>query len=205
MEFYKTTIFRDIFIRQLWLSLNQRFIKNKVVKQLMILASFLTLFGCETNAQKLNVTAIYSEPNQVTREVPETGAVHNYTTRKEVTKRLNPMIFLISKNAEILKFRIQGNISSGGLNINQVRKIRFEKGEQNSNSMTLRYYVEIKKIPGKEGSDVVGYNYTKDEIYKIPSDVKIIKIELYEDRIKNISDTTPKLIAEQTFNFFAKI
>ncbi|MDX8567391.1 hypothetical protein OZ668_05315 [Elizabethkingia sp. HX XZB] len=176
-----------------------------MMKQLMIVTSFLTLFGCETNAQKLNITTIYSEPKRGTREVPETGAVHNYTTRKEVTKRLNPMIVMTSKNSEILKFRIQGNISSGGLNINQVRKIRFEKGEQNGNSITLRYYVEIKKIPGKEGSDVVGYNYTKDETYKIPKDVKIIKIELYEDRIKNISDTTPKLIAEQTFNFFAKI
>ena len=116
----------------------------------MILASFLTLFGCETNAQKLNVTAIYSEPNRVTREVPETGAVHNYTTRKEVTERLNPMIVMTSKNAEILKFRIQGNISSGGLNINRIKKIRFEKGEQNGNSMTLRYYVEIKRLPVKK-------------------------------------------------------
>ncbi|MDV4031665.1 hypothetical protein CMT49_06095 [Elizabethkingia anophelis] len=171
----------------------------------MILASFLILFGCEANAQKLNVTTIYSEPDRVTKEVPETGAVHTYTTRKEATKRLNPMIVMTSKNAEILKFRIQGNISSGGLNINQIRKIRFEKGEQNGNSMTLRYYAEIKKIPGKEGADVAGYNYTKDETYKIPNDVKIIKIELYEDQIKDTSGTTPKLIVEQTFNFFAKI
>lgn len=71
--------------------------------------------------------------------------------------------------------------------------------------MTLRYYVEVKKIPGKESSDVVGYNYTKDEIYKIPNDVKIIKIELYENQIKDTSATTPKLIAEQTFDLFAKI
>ncbi|MCL1637216.1 hypothetical protein OZ664_06015 [Elizabethkingia sp. HX WHF] len=176
-----------------------------MVKQLMILASFLTLFSCETNAQKLNITTIYSEPNRVTREVPETGGKHTYTTRKEATERLNPMIFMISKNAEILKFRIQGNISSGGLNINKIRKIRFEKGEHKGNSITLRYYAEVKKIPGKEGSDVVGYNYTKDETYKIPGDVKIIKIELYEDRIKDTFGTTPKLIAEKTFNFFAKI
>ncbi|EFK56690.1 hypothetical protein ACFU8T_09140 [Sphingobacterium spiritivorum] len=175
------------------------------MKYCIILASFLVLSGCKTNAQKLNVTTIYSETDRVTKEVPETGAVHTYTTRKEVTKRLNPMIVMTSKNAEILKFRIQGNISSGGLNINKIRKIRFEKGQQNGNNITLRYFAEVKKIPGKEGSDVVGYNYTKDETYKIPGDVKIIKIELYEDRIKNTSGTTPKLIAEQTFNFFAKI
>lgn len=175
------------------------------MKYCIILASFLVLSGCKTNAQKLQVTTIYSETDRVTKEVPETGAVHTYTTRKEVTKRLNPMIVMTSKNAEILKFRIQGNISSGGLNINKIRKIRFEKGQQNGNNITLRYFAEVKKIPGKEGSDVVGYNYTKDETYKIPGDVKIIKIELYEDRIKNTSGTTPKLIAEQTFNFFAKI
>ncbi|WP_311316621.1 hypothetical protein, partial [Elizabethkingia anophelis] len=198
-------IIRDIFIQQLWLSLNQRFIINKVVKQLMILASFLILFGCEANAQKLNVTTVYSEPNRVTREFPETGGKHTYTTRKEVTERLNPMIVMTSKNAETLKFRIQGNISSGGLNINKIRKIRLEEAAQNGNSLTLRYYVEVKKIPGKESSDVVGYNYTKDEIYKIPNDVKIIKIELYENQIKDTSATTPKLIAEQTFDLFAKI
>ncbi|MGJ1267602.1 hypothetical protein ACR78F_08065 [Sphingobacterium spiritivorum] len=175
------------------------------MKYCIILASFLVLSGCKTNAQKLQVTTIYSEPDRVTKEVPETGAVHTYTTRKEVTKRLNPMIVMTSKNAEILKFRIQGNISSGGLNIYKIRKIRFEKGEQNGNNMTLRYYAEIKKIPGKEDADVAGYNYTKDETYKIPNDVKIIKIELYEDQIKDTSGTAPKLIVEQTFNFFVKI
>ena len=51
----------------------------------------------------------------------------------------------------------------------------------------------------------MGYNYTKDEIYKIPNDVKIIKIELYENQMKDTSATTPKLIAEQTFDLFAKI
>ena len=82
--------------------------------------------------------------------------------------------------------------------------IRFERGEQKGNTITLRYYVEIKKYPGKESADVKGYNYTKDEIYKIPNDVKLINIQLYEDRIDGIAATNPKLIAEQTFNFFEK-
>lgn len=171
----------------------------------MIVTSFLALFSCETNAQKLNITTIYSEPKRITREIPETGAVYNYTTSKEVTERFSPMIVMISKNAEILKFRIQGNISSGGHNIHRIKKIRFEKGEQNGNSMILKYYVEIKRIPGKESAGVTGYNYSKDESFKIPNDIKIIKIELYEDQIKGASGRNPKLIAEQTFNFFARI
>jgi hypothetical protein len=51
---------------------------------------------------------------------------------------------------------------------------------------------------------VKGYNYAKDETYEIPNDVKLIDIQLYEDRI-NIAANNPKLIAEQTFNFFSKI
>ncbi len=175
------------------------------MKYFIILTSFLTLFGCETNAQKLNVETIYAEPKRHTREVPETGTVHKYTTRKEITKRLSPMIVMTSRNPEILKFRIEGNISSGGHNIYQIRKIRFEKGEQNGNCMTLRYYVEVKKIPGKESADVVGYNYTKDDTYKIADSVKIIKIELYEDEINDRSIKIPKLIAGQTFNLFEKL
>lgn len=175
------------------------------MKYFIILTSFLTLFGCETNAQKLNVKTIYAEPKRHTREVPGTGTVHKYTTRKEITKRLSPLIIMTSKNAEILKFRIQGNISSGGHNIHQVRKIRFEKGEQNGNCMTLRYYVEVKKVPGKESADVTGYNYTKDETYKIPDSVKLVRIELYEDRINDTPAKIPKFIAGQTFNLFAKL
>ncbi|MEG0926678.1 hypothetical protein [Chryseobacterium sp.] len=175
------------------------------MKYFIILTSFLALSGCKTGVQKLKISAIYTEPKKVTREIPGTDSTHTFTTRTEVTERLAPMIFMLSKNAEMLKFRIQGNISSSEHSIHQIRKIRFEKGEQNGNYMTLRYYVEIKKMPGKESANVQGYNYTKDEAYKIPDDVKLIKIELYEDRINEISDTNPKLIAEPIFNFFAKI
>lgn len=171
----------------------------------MILSSFLTLFGCKTDAQKLNVSPIFSEPKYATKEIPETGKTHKYTTLREVTERLDPIIFMLSRNDKTLKFRIQGNISSGGHTIYQVRKIRFEKGEQNGNSITLRYFAEIKKIPGKESADVKGYNYSKDETYTIPKDVKVINIELYEDRINDPSDPKSKIIAQKTFNFSAKI
>ncbi|WP_250254213.1 hypothetical protein [Chryseobacterium sp. Marseille-Q3244] len=175
------------------------------MKHFVILTSLLALLGCKSNTEKLQVTPIYTEPQRVTKEIPETGKNHTYMTRMEVTDRLNPMIFMLTKNAETLQFRIQGNISSGGYTIRQVRKIRFEKGEQTGNTIILRYYAEIKKYPGKESANVQGYNYIKNEIYKIPNSVKIIKVELYEDPINDTSDTKPKLIIQQTFNFFAKI
>lgn len=171
----------------------------------MILTSLFALLSCKGNAQKLKVTAIYTEPKRVTKVIPETGKSHTYTTREAVTERLHPNIAMLTKNADELQFQIQGNISSGGHTIHQVRKIRFEKGEQSGNTITLRYYTEIKKKPGKENADVQGYNYTKDEVYKIPADVKIIKVELYEERINDPAGINPKLIAQQTFNFFAKI
>lgn len=175
------------------------------MKSLTILTSFLALVSCKADAQKLKVSTIYSEPKQVAKEISETGKTHTYTTRQEVTERLDPLIFMLSKNGGTLKFRIQGNISSSGHSIRQVTKIRYGKGKQNGNFITLRYFVEIKKIPGKESADVKGYNYSKDETYTIPKDVKVINIELYEDRINDPSATKPKFIAQKTFNFFARI
>ncbi|AZA80125.1 hypothetical protein EG347_01960 [Chryseobacterium sp. G0186] len=165
----------------------------------MILSSFLALFGCKTDAQKLKVSTIYTQPQRVTREIPGTDSIHTFTTRRVVTDRLSTGIFILSKNDETLQFRIQGNISSSGHSIHQVRKIRFEKGEQNGNSITLKYYVVIKKKPGKESANVQGYNYVKDEVYTIPNDIKLIKVELYEERMNDRSETNLKLITQQTF------
>lgn len=92
---------------------------------------------------------------------------------------------------------MQGNIYSGGHNIRQVRKIRFEKGDDAGDSLILRYYVEVRKIPGKENANVAGYNYSKDISYRIPKDVKMIKVELYEERQEQ--ESKPRQIAEQAF------
>ncbi|WP_228433447.1 hypothetical protein [Chryseobacterium arthrosphaerae] len=175
------------------------------MKHFVILTSFLTLLSCRNNGQKLQVSAIYTEPGRITKEVTETGSVHTYSTRKEVTERFDPGIVMISKTKEAITFRIQGNISSGGHTINKVEKLRFEKGEQNGHTIILRYYAEIRKYPGKESAGVNGYNYTKDETYRLPDDVKSIKIELYEDRINDASNTKQKPIAQKIFNLFAKI
>lgn len=175
------------------------------MKQALILISFVAFAGCKINTQRLQISAIQTEPKRVAKENPETGTTYTFTSRSEIIERLTPQIFMLSKTAETLKFRLQGNVHSSGHTINQVRKIRFEKGEQYGNTITLRYFVEIKRIPGKEKADVRGYNYTKDETYKIPNDVKLIKIELYEDRINESSVTNPALIAQHNFNFFAKI
>jgi len=109
---------------------------------------------------------------------------------------------MISKKENLLKFGLQGNISSSGHYINRIRKIRIEE-EFTGNTFRLKYIVEIKRIAGKENANIRGYNYTKDETYKIPTGAKIISIELYEDFVNKSSDAKPRLTAQQTFNFFA--
>lgn len=175
------------------------------MKNLIILTSFLAFLSCKSTGQKLKVSEILAKPQKVENKLLESRSTHVFTTFKEVTPRLSSSVFLIRKNTEELQFQIQGNINSSGHNSNKINKISFEKGEQSGNSVTLKYYVEIKKVSGKENNDVRGYNYTKIESYKIPKGVKLIKIELYENRNNVTAIDNPKLIVEQTFNFPQKI
>lgn len=168
------------------------------MKHVLLLTSLFGLLGCSAEAQKkLEIEPVFVQRHQVSREIPETGGIHTYTTGREVTERLAPQIVRLDSAGGKLRFRLQGNIYSGGHNIRQVRKIRFEKGDDAGDSLILRYYVEVRKIPGKENANVAGYNYSKDISYRIPKDVKRIKVELYEERQEQGSK--PRQIAEQAF------
>lgn len=179
------------------------FIQDTIVKQVIILISFLTLVACNVNTKKLQIATIYAEPKRVSKKNLETG-VSQITTHQSISERFKPQIYMISKNHQSLKFRIQGNIHSSGHQKNEIEKIRSGKAERYGDTITLRYFVEVKRSPGKENANVRGYNYTTDEIYKIPNAVKRVKIELYEDRMNFPIDTRRKLVAQQTFNFLQK-
>lgn len=171
------------------------------MRNIMIVSTFLTLLSCKTNEQKFRISPIYAEPKKITSDVSENGVSHKFNTFKEIIERLNPLIFMISKEENLLKFRLQGNISSSSHYINHIQKIRIEE-ELTGNTLRLKYIVEIKRIAGKENSNIRGYNYTKDETYKIPAGAKIITIELYENFVNKSSDAKPRLTAQQSFNFF---
>ncbi|MCP1997335.1 hypothetical protein [Flavobacterium sp. HSC-61S13] len=171
------------------------------MKNYWILTSLMLLLGFKTQAQKLTVTTIYATAQRVTREIPETDRTYSSTTLREVTPRLEPEVLMLSTNKSKLHFRIQGNISSSGHQVRNVSGIRYEKGEQNDKEITLKYYVEIKNKPGKEGALIKGYNYTKDMSYRIPKGVKRLKIELYEDHLNLSAATKSKCIAVKTFDF----
>lgn len=168
---------------------------------------FASIFGCASH-NKLKVETILVKPFTSTSLDKETGRRINTSSYIPLTSVLEPAILFQSNYNNQLSFRIQGNITSGGLSIQNVKRIRFKQGEKSGNHITIKYFVEIIHIGGKEGNNVRGYNYTKDIIYKIPEDVKFIKVELYEDRITQKTGSKHpklKLIASQEFDFWPKI
>ena len=152
--------------------------------------------------RKLNIETIHAQPSRITQEDPQTGRTIQRTTSRRVTAVLEPMIKLQRKEDGKVTFLRQGNITSGGHTIYRVKKIRLEKEQQEANSMTLRYYVEIKYIAGKEGAHVHGYNYSQEETYSLPRGVQSVHIEMYEDRThKKAGSKQPDLksVAAQVF------
>lgn len=180
------------------LLVNRVFISNFVLDNPKIMKLFYILMlipflNCSAQ-QKLKIETILVEPSRVIKENPETGKMIQHTTFVPVTASLEPKISVQRKEANTLTFLLQGNISSAGHSINRVKRIRFESAEQVGDSLTLKYYVEIKHIPGKEGGNVRGYNYTKVENYTLPKAVKQVYIELYEHRINlHSASKQPKL------------
>lgn len=160
---------------------------------ILVLLTFCSVYACKAQ-NKLIIESILSKPKSVTRVVPETGKGYRSSTFVEVTERLQPKIIMQPLKNKLLLFEVQGNINSSGHSINHVKKIRFEKVITSKDTLTLQYFVEIKHIPGKEGNEIRGYNYKKQLDYKIPKGIKVIKLELYEDRISQRTGSQhPKL------------
>lgn len=167
--------------------------------KLVYLLMCIPFLNCSAQ-RKLNIETILAEPSRITQEDPETGKTTQRTTLSVVTNVLEPMIKLQSKANDKITFLLQGNVSSSGHSINKVRRIRLEKAQQEGNSVRLKYYVEIKYIPGKEGANVRGHNYSQQETYHIPEGVQSVYVEMYEDRINKKADSKQpylKLVAEQ--------
>ena len=175
------------------------------MKLLYILMLFPFL-SCSPQS-KLKIEMILSAPARVTVQDVKTGRTYSQSRYVTQTERMEHAILIQSQSGNELIFLLQGNIASGGLSINKIKKIRFEKAEQIGDSITLKYYVEIVNLAGKEAATVEGYNYSKEELYTIPKDVKAIKIELYENRIEQRTGSKLpklKLVAEQTFDLSTK-
>ncbi|WP_291117018.1 hypothetical protein [Empedobacter sp. UBA7248] len=175
------------------------------MKLLYILMLFPFLSCSAQN--KLKIETILAAPARVTAQNTETGIIYSQSRYVTQTARLEHAILMQNQSDNKLIFQLQGNISSGGLSINKVKKIRFEKAEPIGDSITLKYFLEIVNIAGKEGATVQGYNYSKMQSHTIPKNAKVIKIELYEDRItQRTGSKLPKLklVAEKSFDLSTK-
>ena len=164
----------------------------------MTLGSLLLFWGCKTSAQKLTVSPIYAQHTRIEGET-ESNRPYQRSGYEEITPRYSPAITLLDKKKNSLKLRIQGNISSAGLRIAKIKKIRFEE-EMNGDILLLKYTAEIHKIPGKEANLIRGYNYVKEIDYNLPQGFKSIKVALYEERRSNAVVEQPKLVFEDVFN-----
>ena len=151
--------------------------------------SFLSLFSCvsqskkEINGSKIKFRLndpILSKPGKRTVVDPETNTSRAFSSYIEYTPRLEPKITIRYDDSSNLIYDLQGNIYSGGLSIHNVKKIRIEN-EVKNDTLWIKNYVEIKRIPGKESATINGYNYSKQNKIKVPKDIKTIKIQLLED------------------------
>ena len=146
--------------------------------------------------EKMKIERIVSHPQKELYTDSITGKSIKRTKLVSKIKRLEPNIKIIHSNTRKIEFSLQGNITSGGHSINNVKKIKLEK-EDNKNEIVLKYYVEIKRVAGKESANVNGYNYFQNETFAIPKNTTSIKIQLYERYID--SKIPSKLLKELSY------
>lgn len=142
---------------------------------------------------KLQVATIFTKPERKVITDPETNSNRTLNTYTAVTERLAHKIKIQSQAKNYLTYSLEGNISSGGLTINKVKKIRIEKTVLND-TLFIKNIVEIIRIAGKESAIINGYNYKKTEQLEIESHIKIVQIELVEDYLNNPNKTASKVV-----------
>lgn len=110
-----------------------------------------------------------------------------------------PQINIKTQKAKQIEYELKGHNSSGGLSINKIKKIRTEQ-EIIDNILVIRHYAVINGIPGKEGNNVLGYNYVKENHLKIPKNIMKVKIELYHEFTNQRITKPMKLMKEIEVN-----
>ncbi|MGN0004320.1 MAG: hypothetical protein ACI35V_12890 [Sphingobacterium composti] len=139
--------------------------------------SILSIFGCKTAERKLKIETVMGEYQKASRYA-ENGAHVRYNKLLPNIPLLEPKIDSIQKIDNILSYNLSGHIKSGGRTIYRIKNIQKEEMVQND-TLFIKHYVEIKTIPGKEGSLVVGYNYSQKCNQKVHTGIKKVHIELY--------------------------
>lgn len=174
------------------------------MRNMIIVTILWMLSGCISHENSLHITVIEGIPKRIVKK-NELHQKQHYNTYSDNAERLIPAIRVLSKEHNRLKLRIQGNISSAGLSINKVRKVRLEEGESGENRITLKYIVEIEKIPGKESAKIRGFNYEQAVNYDLSKGVQYVKVRLYENYTGSHFAERHTLVFEETFKITESI
>lgn len=148
------------------------------------------------NAQrKLQVKPIFG--NYITEyRTSENGAIIRQRKLIPIGEVFNPEIVFTFNDTNAITYQIKGYNTSGGHSINKIKKIRNEK-ELLDGVLVIKHYVEIVRKPGKESANILGYSYSKNERFKLPKNIKKVRIELYHVQVNRHLDSSTKL---KTYN-----
>jgi hypothetical protein len=164
---------------------------------ILILTTFCSVYNCKAQ-NKIHIETITGK-SITACERTEKGAYVRYRKTIYNVEVLKNEIIIKTNTPQKIDYQIKGNINSNGLNINHVKKIRIEQ-ELKDGVLILKHFTEIVGIAGKEGNDIMGYNYIQNENFIIPKNVKKIKFELYHEFSNQRTHKPTKLEFEKEIN-----
>ena len=180
--------------------------KRKLKMKYFTIMMFFSFWSC-SGQNRIQIEPLYSKLSRELSHKTANGEEVYINRDVLITTRLNAEIDVLSENTNSINYQLRGNISSRGHSIRKISKIRLEK-EQFGDTLLLKHFVEIKRIPGKESANIHGYNYTKKETVKIPKGVKIVIIDMYEERlfdpIYRRESLEKSYLVQKTINVFPK-
>lgn len=147
----------------------------------LIAISLLIIINISCQGQsKMKTEVLVTDINAFETAVKNRKKTNDQRVYVDISQKLEPNILINDKQGNEIVYHIQGNVKSGGLSINVPKKIASHQIISND-TLVITHIVNIVGISGKEGSSISGYNYQQKELLNIPNEIKMVKIQLYEE------------------------
>lgn len=162
---------------------------------------FILNISCQGQS-KMKTEVLVTDINAFEKVLNNRKKTNNQRVYVDISKKLEPKIFINNEQGNEISYRIQGNVESGGLSINVPQKIVSQQIISND-TLYIIHTVNIVGIAGKEGNKIKGYNYQQEEKLSVPKEIKMVKIQFYEEfSNQKIKERNKKvLITEKTIDF----
>lgn len=158
--------------------------------------------GC-SSPNSLQVETVYSQVVTKPKGENTSGQNRFKPTFKASVAILEPKIVVVSSQDNQIRYEIQSSIASSGLSIQKVRNIALEK-QIVGDTLIVNHIAHVVLKPGKESANILGYNYRKEQMIDLPSNIKQIQISLLEQRQFKDPDIRkakqPRLLTQTSFN-----